>query len=302
MAARPGKTLTLPSVSARKRSSEAVRRGARAPASAMRGSQVQRPLAQEQTPQRLPPEPAEDRGIAHGARDEAQVVAFQDLFELRFAVVARGGGAVAVFHHRAGRVDGGPAALPGPVAQVEILHVGRLVDLVHVAERGQFRGVVERAAAAAVQDPGAVLAGERFVAAHREVFGGGLGEDRLAGLFAALAGGEADLRGGAEKVGDLVERPAKRGEEAGLDLHVVIQQADMGVAGARDAEIDCPGEGERGAGVLNFDGGVAAASHAAVSSVEPLSTTTICSGLFGGDGREDGIPAGPFRCGLGSRL
>ena len=83
-----------------------------------------------------------------------------------------------------------------------------------------------------------------------------MGEDRLAGLLAALAGRKVDLRGGAEEFGDLIEGTAQRGEEARLEQHVVIEQADVGVAGARDAAIDGAGEGERGGGVLDFDRGV----------------------------------------------
>ena len=213
----------------------------------------ERAFAQEQAAERLRPELAEDFGIADGARDEAQIVDFQDVVELFFGEEARGGGAMAVFDDCAGHVDVGPSALPGAIAEVEIFHVGGVVDLIDIAERAQFGGVVERAAAAAVEHVAAVFAGQGLVAAHGEVFGRGLREHGLAGLFAAHAGGEADLRGGAEEVGDLLKGALQRGEEAGLEQHVVIEQADVRVAGASDAAVDGAGEGERGGGVDDLD-------------------------------------------------
>jgi hypothetical protein len=68
---------------------------------------------------------------------------------------------------------------------------------------------------------------------------------RLAGLFAAHARGEADLRGGAKEAWDLLERADERAEEAGFEQHVVVQQADVRIAGARDAAVDGGGERER---------------------------------------------------------
>ncbi len=109
---------------------------------------------------------------------------------------------MAMFDHGAGDVDVGPSALPGAIAEVEIFHVGGFVDLIHIAEGAQFGGVVEGAAAAAVEHVAAVFAGQRLIAAHRKIFGHGLREHRLAGLFAANPGRKANLRGGAEEVGD----------------------------------------------------------------------------------------------------
>ena len=80
--------------------------------------------------------------------------------------------------------------------------------------------------------------------------------DGFAGLFAADSEREADLRGGAEEVGDLVEGALQRGEEIRLEEHVVVEQADVRVAGAGDAAVDGAGEGERGGGVDDFDLGV----------------------------------------------
>ena len=45
----------------------------------------------------------------------------------------------------------------------------------------------------------------------------------------------------------------ERREEARFQQHVVIEQADVGAAGARDAEVDGLGERERGQGVDHFD-------------------------------------------------
>ena len=160
---------------------------------------------------------------------------------------------MAMFDDGAGHVHAGPAALPGAIAEVEIFHVGGFVDLIDIAQRAQFGGVVERAAAAAVEHVAAVFAGQGLIAAHGEIFGRGLREDGLAGLLAADAGREADLRGGAEEVGDLVEGALQGGEEAGLEQHVVVEQADVRAAGAGDAAVDGAGEGERGGGVDDFD-------------------------------------------------
>ena len=78
---------------------------------------------------------------------------------------------MAVFDDGAGDVHVGPAALPGAIAEVEIFHVGGFVDLIDIAEGAQFGGVVEGAAAAAVEDVAAVFAGQGLIAAHREIFG-----------------------------------------------------------------------------------------------------------------------------------
>ena len=118
--------------------------------------------------------------------------------ELFLGEEASGGGAMAVFHYGAGHVHAGPALLPGAIAQVEIFHVGGSIDLIDIAKGTQFGGVVEGAAAAAIEHVTAVFAGQRHVAAHGKVFRLGLGEHRLAGFLTADAGGKADLRGGAK--------------------------------------------------------------------------------------------------------
>jgi len=62
-----------------------------------------------------------------------------------------------------------------------------------------------------------------------------------------------DLRGGAKEVGHLLERAFERGEEAGREQHVVVEQADVRTPGASDAAVDGAGEGERGGGLDDFD-------------------------------------------------
>src|ERR1019366_4393050 len=228
-------------------------RRARSAAEGDAGGASERAFAQVQAAQRLRPQSAEHFRVAGGASHEAQVVDLQNVGELLLRVVARGGGAMAVFHHRARHVHGGPSALPRAIAQVEIFDVGGVVDLIDIAERAQFGGVVERAAPAAVEHVAAVFARQGLVAAHREVFGRTLREHRLAGLLAAHAGGKADLRGGAEKAGDLVERSLQRGKKTGLEQHVVVEQADVRAAGAFHAAVDGAGEGERGGGGDDFD-------------------------------------------------
>ena len=66
----------------------------------------------------------------HGARQKLQIVDFEDALQLSLGVIARGGGAVAVLYHRAGHVHARPSALPGAIADIEILHVGGVVGYV----------------------------------------------------------------------------------------------------------------------------------------------------------------------------
>ena len=188
---------------------------------------------------------AEQSGVADGPRQELQIVDLEDPLQLVRGEVARGGGAVAVLDHGAGDVHGGPAAPPCPIPQVQVFDVGRLVGFVHSAQRAQFRGVIERATAAAVEDIGVVFRRQRLVATDGEVERPAPGHDGFAGLFAAHARGETDLRAGAEEVRDTVERPAQGAEEARLDQHVVIEEADVRVAGAGDAAVHGAGERER---------------------------------------------------------
>ena len=175
----------------------------------------------------LLPQPPEDCARGDRRRQETQVVDLEDALQFGGAIVARGGGPVPVLHSRRAGEDRRPAVLPGAIAQVEVLDVGGLEDFVDAPERAQLGRVVERAAAAAVEHPGQVLAGKRLHAAHGEVLRRGLRHDRLAGFLAARAGWKEDLGGGAKQVRDGVERPRQRGEEARLQQHVVVQQADM---------------------------------------------------------------------------
>ena len=46
---------------------------------------------------------------------------------------------------------------------------------------------------------------------------------------------------------------SQSGEKAGLEQHVVVEQADVRAAGAGDAPVDGAREGERSIGVDNFD-------------------------------------------------
>ena len=78
---------------------------------------------------------------------------------------------MAVFDDGTGDVHVGPAALPGAIAEVEIFHVGGVVDLIDIAEGAQFGGVVEGAAAAAVEHVAAIFAGQRLIAADGKIFG-----------------------------------------------------------------------------------------------------------------------------------
>ena len=188
------------------------------------------------------PELAEQAAAGHGARQKLQVIDFQNSGQLLFAKITRGGGAMAVFHDCRGHVHAGPAALPGAIAQVQVLYVGRLIGFVNASQGVQFRGIVERTAAAAVEHPGLVLAGEGLVAAHGEILGAAGGHHGFAGFFAAHAGGKADLRRGAKQARSVSKRRQERIEESWIEQHIVVQQADMGEAGAGDAAIDGAGE------------------------------------------------------------
>src|SRR5262249_12229334 len=156
-------------------------------------------------PERLPPQSAEEFRIADGAREEAQVVALQDEIELLLGEVARRGGAMPVLDHGACDVNARPGALPRAIAEIEILDISRRVDLSDAAERGELRGVVERASAAAVQHVAPVFAGQRLIAPKRQPVAAIAQEHRLAGLLAAHARWKANLRAGAEEIGHFIE-------------------------------------------------------------------------------------------------
>src|ERR1700722_16449972 len=100
---------------------------------------------------------------------ESQIVAFHESIKLFGRVVARSGGTMPVFHVSVGAKHRWPTLLPRPVTQIEILHVGRIKDLAHTAERKQLCRIEQRAASAAVENPGEVFAGYRLVAAHRKI-------------------------------------------------------------------------------------------------------------------------------------
>ena len=177
--------------------------------------------------------------------------------EFARGVEAGGGGAVAVDDAGGGDEDGGPVALPGAVAEVEVFDVGGDVLFAECAEGVEFGGVHQGAAAAAVQDVGVVFTGERGVAAEEEVVGLAVGAPNgFAGFLAADAFGEEDLSGGAEEMGDAVEGIEQGREEAGLEGHVIVEEEEVGVAGEADAAVDGDGEGERGVAVFDGDGGM----------------------------------------------
>ena len=207
---------------------------------------------------------------------------------------------MAVLHHGAGHVDGGPAALPGAVAEVEILHVGGLVDLIDVAERAQFGGVVERAAAAAVEHVAAVLAGERLVAADGEILGRGLARTRSCRSPRGVTpGGKRICAVAQNRSGTWSKARAEGGEEAGLEQHVVVEQADVRVAGAGDAAVDGAGEGERGGGVDDLDLGVCGGEPGGgVVGAAVVDDDDLVGGL-GEKAGELGLEQSPCRCGRG---
>src|SRR5258708_5524096 len=131
-----------------------------------------------------------------------------------------------------------PATLPGPDANVEILHISWFVRFIETAERREFRCVVQRAAAASVEHVRQIFAVERITATDRKL------RKRSprwhhsdACLLAAPAFRKKDLRGRAEQPRNAIERLAKRGEKTGLNQHVVVQQTDMGVARTADSAI-----------------------------------------------------------------
>src|SRR5437588_9564905 len=96
-------------------------------------------------------------------------------------------------------IHAGPSALPRAPAKVEVLDVSGLILLVDVAEHGELPGIVQRAAAAAVQNVTEILAGQRFITAHRKL-GGPRRENGFAGLLAAHSGRKTNFGCAAEEV------------------------------------------------------------------------------------------------------
>ena len=202
----------------------------------------------------LAPESAEQGGVANGLGQEAQVVDFDKGVELARGIKARGGGAVAVFDLGSGAEDGWPAVFPGGETEVHIFHVGGFVDFAHAAEGEEFGSIEEGTAAAAIEHPGEIFAGERNVAADGEIQRIFFAPDGFACFFTADAGGEEDLGGGAEELGDLIESGGERGDEAGLDDHVVIDEQNAVETGDLDSGVYGFGERERGGGFNHADG------------------------------------------------
>src|SRR5262245_6420907 len=106
----------------------------------------------------------EDGRTLQAAREEEQPVLGHHVFKLFFGEEAAHGGAVLVDDMRARDEDGGPAALPGADADIEVVHVGGTVDFVKTAEGEKAVGLEEAAAAAAVEDPCEVFAFDGKVA------------------------------------------------------------------------------------------------------------------------------------------
>ena len=101
------------------------------------------------------------------------------------------------------------------------------------------------------------------------------------------------------------------GEKAGLQQHVIIQQADVGAAGAGDAAVDGAREGERSCGVDHFDLRVGrgepfgGAIGAAVVDNDDLAGRLCedagklgCEQFLAGAGGDDDRDAGPGPAGM----
>src|SRR5215471_7860419 len=136
-----------------------------------------------------------------------------------------------------GDIHGGPAALPGAKTQVQVLYVGGFVDGIDAAEGAEQGGLIERTSAAAVQDPRQVLLRQRLVATQRKIFRTRSRHHGLSGFLATRSRRKTDLRGGAEEAGNAAESLIQRFEEARIDQHVVVQQADARIPGTRDAAV-----------------------------------------------------------------
>ena len=151
-----------------------------------------------------------------------------------------------VEHARIRAVDARPAAQPGPKAEIEIFDIRWLVHFVESAQRFELRGIVQAASTAPIENVAVIFTLQRNVASYWE-----LGHSRcrihhrLAGFLPAAAFGEEDLRRGAEKVRDRLERPPQCLKEARLHLHVIIEHAHMRKPRATDAAIHRCCERER---------------------------------------------------------
>lgn len=193
----------------------------------------------------------EQLAVAQSAGEEEQPVGGDHGVQALFGIELVHGGAVFVDDVGTGNKDGRPTLLPGAHANVEILNVGGLVGFVNTIQLGQAAGIVHAATAAAVEDVGEVLRFDGVFATYRKIGGRGIGgEKRLAGLLAGQAGGEEDLRGGAEEIGNTVKGVAQAAQEIRREHHVVIQQADMRETGGAQANVDGDGE-QQGLGAFD---------------------------------------------------
>src|SRR5712692_7580076 len=86
----------------------------------------------------LAPQAPEHLTICESARQEADVVMFEDTAKFVRREITRGGGAMEMEHTRVRAVNARPAVLPRAHTQVQILDVSGLVHFVKTLERTQF--------------------------------------------------------------------------------------------------------------------------------------------------------------------
>ncbi len=155
---------------------------------------------------------------------------------------------------RARHVHTGPAALPGAIAEVEIFHVCRLVDLVDIR---RARAIWRRRTASSRRCRKARSCRPRQAWAHRSAPGNlWRRTGRIRSCRSPRGGRPAGKRICAvaqNRSGTWSKGAFQGGEKARLEQHVVVQQADVRAAGARDAAVDRAREGERRRGVDHFD-------------------------------------------------
>ena len=181
---------------------------------------------QVQAPRRMPPTPQKRHRIGNGARQKAQIIQLQNLVELQRSVVARGCGAMGMHHARARREHRRPSLLPAPHAQVQVLHIGRLINRIQTIQLPQLRGVEQRTAPAAIQHVAQILAFDGRVAGHGEVgrrAGFKWRHHGLSGLLPADAFGKENLGRGAKQIRHFFEGPQQFLKEAVFHHHVVVQ-------------------------------------------------------------------------------
>ena len=171
-------------------------------------------------------------------RQEAKKFRFQHSIELSRREVARRGRAMQVQHLGVGAIDAGPAALPGAHAEIQILHIGRLVDFdrIRPARRvSRHRKACSRRCRRARSSDLRLPAARRSGPENRSARAAG--HHGFAGFFAALALGKENLRGRGEQIrAPDRKRCAKGRKKSGLDQHVVVQHANMRDSG----RAECP--------------------------------------------------------------